>query len=227
MCFLYTRKGVRAISKFIGMVVSGLVIAVFGGLILYFIIENIEEGNQRVQSENSADSPQESSTPHSEDSPSVATSAPDVPQAIALASINYINRNIEEIFGEWSISDRMRINTESSLNSFVGFTQKNTAMVMAYSNVATIDYFLDGNYTAFSGAFCLAFDTRTTNRTAKITVYGDGELLITSGDITGGYLPESFSVDVTDVVMLRIIFDFFPRHTNASTIGIGEAFLHR
>lgn len=66
------------------------------------------------------------------------------------------------------------------------------------------EYAVNKKYRKINGKFALSFDSKDTKYKATLKVYGDGKLLYTSPELTGGFAPINFDVDVSGVEMLRI-----------------------
>lgn len=86
-------------------------------------------------------------------------------------------------------------------------------------------YNLEGKYDVVAGTFFLPKDEKDTQLKGWFKVYGDGKLLYTSKKMTGGVLPQKFSVKVKSVHKLKI--SFFAEGTggflsNSSHMGISN-----
>jgi hypothetical protein len=141
-------------------------------------------------------------------------------ETVRLYDLNFLS----ERGGSWHISERIQVNTGSYYNHFIGRN------VLFRDSISSRDYFLNNEYISFSGIICLSFDHRSTWRIALIRLYGDDKLLYTSNNITAGFLPQNFEIDVTGVTILRIeVQHNNPINTTsssiASRIGIAEAML--
>lgn len=67
------------------------------------------------------------------------------------------------------------------------------------------EYLLEGKYEKFTGRVILKDEWKSSKcEGVNIKVYGDGNLLFASKEVTAGYMPEDFEVDVTNVYKLRI-----------------------
>ena len=186
----------------------------------------LREENQRLQGEISNDSSHESSSIPDSDASLTMPPVQEVAQTTALANMSYFNRYTEGLgLGGWTITNRIQINNGNSVNSFIGLNKNRN--VNRWASSGTIEFLLNGEYLSFSGMFCLTYERRTTQRTGRITIYGDNVRLTSSENITGGILPQSFFVDVAGVTTLSIVFEFHNNSGNASSIGIGDAILHR
>lgn len=64
-------------------------------------------------------------------------------------------------------------------------------------------YLLNGQYSAISGTFFQGYNSRSSNGTSYLKIYGDGELLY-NAEVTKGVTPIDFYVDLTGVLELEI-----------------------
>lgn len=68
------------------------------------------------------------------------------------------------------------------------------------------EYALDGAYSTLTGV-CAACETQATDAgTQSFSIYGDGKLLYTSPEMTGEQEPESFTVELSGVKTLKIVY---------------------
>ncbi len=77
----------------------------------------------------------------------------------------------------------------------------------------SIRYHLGGNYSTFSGTCITPYDDRDSKISGYFEIYGDEVLLYTSPTMVSDSVPEPFSVDVSSVEFLKIMFstaDGFP-----------------
>lgn len=65
-------------------------------------------------------------------------------------------------------------------------------------------YLLNGRYSRFIGTAGLCYDARDTNNEFSLKIYGDGKLLYSSPNFTAGIKPESFNIDITGVLELKL-----------------------
>ncbi len=70
----------------------------------------------------------------------------------------------------------------------------------------SITFYLNGNYTSFSGICALPMESRSTNGTEYFEVYGDSTLLYTSPTMTGSSLPQNFEIDISNYTYLKIVY---------------------
>lgn len=66
------------------------------------------------------------------------------------------------------------------------------------------EYKLNGAYSKIKGRAILSYFHRMATKTSWFKIYGDGKLLYTSPDFTGGVEPVDFEVDLTGVLTLKI-----------------------
>lgn len=71
-------------------------------------------------------------------------------------------------------------------------------------NTGEVEYLLNGKYRKLSGIVGLSYSGRDTRSNYGIKIYGDSKLLYSSPDFTGGVEPESFNVNITGVLKLKI-----------------------
>lgn len=68
-------------------------------------------------------------------------------------------------------------------------------------------YLINGQYSKMTGTLFQAYEYRSyTRMDTTLSIYGDGELLF-SGTVTGGVKPMDFSVDLTGVLELKVVWD--------------------
>lgn len=77
----------------------------------------------------------------------------------------------------------------------------NSGMSMGKGN---IQYLLNGRYSSFKGTVGISYEIRNATYKNRFKVYGDGKLLYTSPQLTGGVMPADFDIDVTGVLNLTI-----------------------
>ena len=65
-------------------------------------------------------------------------------------------------------------------------------------------YYLDGEYSIFSGTIFLSHYYKDSEGTGFVHVYGDGKLLFAEDKVTKGYRVKDFTVDVTGVQELKV-----------------------
>jgi hypothetical protein len=85
----------------------------------------------------------------------------------------------------------------------------------------SIDVALNANYNTFKGMFV----SYSGSGTAHVRIYGDGRLLYTSPIISHGTIPIEFSVDVSNVLLMKIHVESLGG--NGHDIGIVEARVER
>lgn len=69
----------------------------------------------------------------------------------------------------------------------------------------TAEFLLNGRYSTMSGTIALTEASKSTKSTGWYEIYGDGKLLYTSEKMTGGILPISFNIEISNVNMLKIV----------------------
>lgn len=68
------------------------------------------------------------------------------------------------------------------------------------------DYYIQGQYTTFSGTVAVPSGYEGNENSAFFEVYGDNNLLYTSPVMTNTSFPEDFSIDITGVQLLTISY---------------------
>ena len=72
------------------------------------------------------------------------------------------------------------------------------------TSYASETYRIDKNYTRLVGTVFLSYENRDTQYSGAVRIYGDGDLLFSVTDITAGFEPLSFDIDVTYVTDLTV-----------------------
>lgn len=94
---------------------------------------------------------------------------------------------------------------EKNITDNIGNTYPFAFMGNGYVGDDWQEYLLEGKYEKFTGRVILKDEWKSSKcEGVYIKVYGDGNLLFASKEVTAGYLPEDFEVDVTNVYKLRI-----------------------
>lgn len=75
-----------------------------------------------------------------------------------------------------------------------------------YLDQGSIRYYIAGNYTSFTGTLVVPNQSRQSSETGRIEIYGDGVLLYSSPSMVSDSTPIDFSVDISDVSFLNIVF---------------------
>ena len=92
-------------------------------------------------------------------------------------------------------------------------------------------YLLNGKYNTFSGKMALNYAKRDTDCNYWYEIYGDEALLYTSPKFTAEVLPVDFSVDISNVNVLRIVvkgqYETGNRYVHQNTIFLYDAILKR
>lgn len=65
---------------------------------------------------------------------------------------------------------------------------------------------LVNDYSTFTGTIILNEAYKATNHSARIIIYGDGNVIYSSPDITRGIDPVNFSIDISNINLIRIEF---------------------
>lgn len=83
------------------------------------------------------------------------------------------------------------------------------------------DYYLNGKYAIFSGTVAVPTKNENNTRSSYFEVYGDGKLLYTSPVMEKTSFPESFSINITDVQVLKISYPESNENSELATIYDG------
>lgn len=83
------------------------------------------------------------------------------------------------------------------------------------------EYLLDKRYNTFSGTYGVSYDNRSSDNTKYFEIYGDGLLIYTSSTMTSSSLPVDFSIDVTDVKVLKILYPNTSGYSSIATLYDG------
>lgn len=86
------------------------------------------------------------------------------------------------------------------------------------------EYYINQKYNRFSGTIFLLEEKKTYSSKMKIVIYGDEQVLY-STSVTGGFLPEDFDLDISNVVKLKISITGGNIDGIGTCIGIGNALL--
>lgn len=99
------------------------------------------------------------------------------------------------------------LSVDDNLSSYGRDNIGNTHSTVQYYGGGNIEYLLNGRYRRISGTVGLADRDKDTSYTKVLKIYGDNKLLYTSPEIKGGVVPDSFNIDITGVINLRIEVD--------------------
>lgn len=116
---------------------------------------------------------------------------------------------------------------KESLNDSIGNNYTNTILCGAKtygdnieSNTIEVEYYLNGQYTKFSGTFVIPFDTRNSDDYYNIYFFNEDEQFYKSIDLTAGVLPVPFEVNVTNLDKIKIKIIRTQKKSGNSSIGI-------
>jgi len=87
----------------------------------------------------------------------------------------------------------------------------------------TVDYLLNAQYKRLKGILFLDFDSRSIKNVSRLNVWGDGKQIYKSTDISSGFMPVEFDIDISGVNTLKIGAEF--EEGIANTIGISNTVL--
>lgn len=118
---------------------------------------------------------------------------------VKLSSLDYFTKS-----GYWDYTEQVRINTGDYVNDcFVTQFLNNTSN----SCYTVVDYIISGQYKKLEGILFLSYEHRSTDLKGIFNIWGDGILIYTSPEITGGLMPTPFEVDISGVTKLKIGFE--------------------
>lgn len=117
---------------------------------------------------------------------------------------------------EWT--DEWRDNTDSFHHDVLAFYTGQ----FNYEN-GFVSYLVDKKYTSITGTFALSFNSRDNDNEAVFKIWGDGKLLYKSPAMTGGVLPASFNVDITNVDEIKIGVE----RDSMISLGLTDLYLHK
>lgn len=110
---------------------------------------------------------------------------------------------------------------DTNYSDFTDNTGKSYQRIYCVSDYA--EYLINGNYTNFDGVAGVAYDNRSTDDSNFFEVYGDGVLLYTSPTLKAGSMPETFSINVTGVKILKISY---PKNSSSGIASIFDGKLY-
>lgn len=123
-----------------------------------------------------------------------------------------------------------RVETQEKLKDNIGNTYHN-GLFMArdisflgdkgWYGEGSADYYLNGKYAVFSGTVAVPTKNENNTRSSYFEVYGDGKLLYTSPVMEKTSLPENFSINITDVQVLKISYPESNENSELATIYDG------
>ena len=138
---------------------------------------------------------------------------------IMLSQLDVFNE--ERSYG-WDTDYRYESNVEDNL----GNIHNNVLLGGGYSTT----YYINGGYDVLSGTAFILKEEASTKNELKFIVYGDGVELYRL-NLTGGDIPESFNVNISDVTELKIYFCGYQSVINPGVGGnyggIGEIMLYK
>lgn len=115
--------------------------------------------------------------------------------AVMLADLDYFNAKYG--FGHVkSIQDNLGMTYHDAID-----------IVMGIGEYVFEEYKLNGKYSKIKGRAILSYEDRNNSKKSWFKIYGDGKLIYTSPDFTGGVEPVDFEVDLSGVLELKIETD--------------------
>ena len=91
----------------------------------------------------------------------------------------------------------------------------------------SVRYYLGGAYSTFSGTCITPYDDRDNDVSGYLEIYGDDVLLYKSPTMVSDSTPEPFSVDISGVTFLRIVFWPPVTYANGSTPTLCDGLLQK
>ncbi len=121
-----------------------------------------------------------------------------------IEDIDYLTKSNSDFGGRLIVDNDTLIDNEG--NTIMGHYHFHNEMLRNWglSDHANICFDLSNQYKTFSGTIILPEKHKHTAYSAYISVYGDDKLLYKSSPITAGYHTEDFTIDVSDVSILKI-----------------------
>lgn len=104
-----------------------------------------------------------------------------------------------------SINGKLHINEEYKDNT--GTVHDHSFYIDAANpNPYWADYYISGKYKSFSGTVGCSYENRNSKETKYFEIYGDDKLLYTSPEMSAQSIPQSFTVDISGITILRICY---------------------
>lgn len=131
--------------------------------------------------------------------------------SVAIKQIGDDNVELNNLYNEYRsyvdtyLDDLDVFNTTGSV--YEGDSKDNTGKEHSHSMYLTegeASYLLEGKYNTISGSIAISYEDRNVNEEYWYEIYGDEKLLYTSKHHTGGAFPEDFSIDISNVNVLKI-----------------------
>ncbi len=113
---------------------------------------------------------------------------------------NCYNKSVDYYSLHFNVNDISNNNRE--MNNSLTWSRTYSS----YSGSAEATYDLDGKYDTLSGTIYVSKEYRDAIDITWFKVYGDEKLLYESDNFSGGKLPKDFSINVSDVHKLTILF---------------------
>jgi hypothetical protein len=145
-------------------------------------------------------------------------------KAVKLSSLNQRDSHKPTTF-KTGYETTGRDNTDSLHNDVLWWGRGS-----GYSGVDTswIEYSLDGQYLRLEGTIYLDYDTRITNSSGKIKIWGDGKLIYESPLMTKNVDPQKVNINLSNIKILRIGAEVdLVQSQREITIGLSEATLYQ
>ena len=115
--------------------------------------------------------------------------------------------------GSFSVENSRAFWSQSSLpvTMIGGYRSRDTIRLSGanwYEGFARRSFSVNGQFSHIEGTIFVQYPQRDTTAIGNLILWGDGVQLYRSPDITAGSLPVGFDVDISDVRVLRVEFEY-------------------
>jgi|GEM_PF-1259348 len=114
----------------------------------------------------------------------------------------------------FDLSGELRIDSFDPMQDNYSNTYTHSIYSSQYYETSFISYLIEGKYTSFTFVCAVPFSKRASNEFQSVQIFCDDNLVFTSNVLTGGAAPQTASIDVTGVKILRIQFTEEKGHQN-------------
>lgn len=118
-------------------------------------------------------------------------------------------------WGSYSFEPTVLTNTGESMSHSLLIHEE------GYDNTQTLELYLNNQYNNFCATLALSDETKNMKNVANISIFADNEK-VKSFKVSAGFIPESFQIDVSDVIVLKIQIDNI--YYDVSKIAFGDAY---
>jgi len=102
----------------------------------------------------------------------------------------------------------------------------NYGYICIYRN-GFIEYKLNGEISRLTGTYFVPYKEHSTGQKGTLKIWGDGKLLYTSPEMTGGIEPVEVDVDLTGVLTLKIEMNTMHRDTFSTNFTFADILLYQ